>query len=76
MEIAEKIHDLGEPIVPLLQLDPAHNVLLFFNEREEGLSAQDLKKNAVEGFLKGLIRAEKVEAALKKRTFKDVEGKF
>ena len=76
MEIADKIQVLGGPIVPLLQLDPAHNVLLFFSKREEGLSAEDLKKNAVESFIKGLIEAKKVESALKKRTFKDVEGKF
>ena len=76
VEIADKIEGLGEPIVPLLQNDPAHSVLLFFNKSEEGLSPEESKKKAVESFLKGLIEAEKVESALKKRSFKDVEGNF
>ena len=70
-ELAEKVQNIDGLTIPLLQGEPSHEVLLHFNKREEEVS----KASSVETFVNGLIQANKVELALKKRRFKDIYGK-
>ena len=57
--------------IPLFENESSRHVLLHFNQKEE-----EMNKNASVGnFLRGLVEANVVGLALKKRMYKEVEGK-
>ena len=71
MELAEKLQQMEKLDIPLFKNEPSRHVLLYFNKKEGEIS----KNASVGNFVRGLVEANVVGLALKKRMYKEVEGK-
>ena len=61
---------------PIFQCDPVHTVITYFNSSEKGsqAEAEKAKRRAAATLVNELAKTKNL-GALKKRTFRDMEGK-